>query len=238
MGNNLGALFTKLAIAVGLKYEDVRVLILGLDAAGKTTVLYKMKLGEVVTTIPTIGFNVETISYRNLNFTAWDVGGRDKIRPLYRHYFANTQALIYVIDSNDRERINEARDELQRMLSEDELKDVILLVLANKNDLPNCMSVDEVKKSIDFDGLKPKFKNIISTCAPKGDGLYEAFGWLADSIKGSVTSEANTTTSLTSPIKETIQDVNAIGTKLNENENVNWMYEYLKAKLLKPLAWN
>ena len=84
--------------------KDVRILFLGLDAAGKTTTLYKLKLGEVVTTIPTIGFNVETVSYKNVNFTAWDVGGRDKIRPLYRHYFQNTDALIYVLDSNDRER--------------------------------------------------------------------------------------------------------------------------------------
>jgi len=68
----------------------------GLDAAGKTTILYKLKLGEIVTTIPTIGFNVETVEYKNINFTVWDVGGQDKIRPLWRHYFQNTQGLIFV----------------------------------------------------------------------------------------------------------------------------------------------
>jgi len=66
----------------------------GLDAAGKTTILYKLKLGEIVTTIPTIGFNVETVEYKNISFTVWDVGGQDKIRPLWRHYFQNTQGLI------------------------------------------------------------------------------------------------------------------------------------------------
>ena len=66
----------------------------GLDAAGKTTILYKLKLGEVVTTIPTIGFNVETVEYKNISFTVWDVGGQDKIRPLWRHYFQNTQVSI------------------------------------------------------------------------------------------------------------------------------------------------
>ena len=123
--------------------------LVGLDAAGKTTILYKLKLGEIVTTIPTIGkqqsdrainvtkastlynymtrcttydsffigFNVETVEYKNICFTVWDVGGQDKIRPLWRHYFQNTQGLIFVVDSNDRERISEAKDELQRMVS-------------------------------------------------------------------------------------------------------------------------
>lgn len=91
--------------------------IVGLDAAGKTTILYKLKLGEIVTTIPTIGFNVETVEYKNICFTVWDVGGQDKIRPLWRHYFQNTQGLIFVVDSNDRERITEAEKELQNMVS-------------------------------------------------------------------------------------------------------------------------
>ena len=64
-----------------------------------------------------VGFNVETVEYKNICFTVWDVGGQDKIRPLWRHYFQNTQGLIFVVDSNDRERISEAKDELQRMVS-------------------------------------------------------------------------------------------------------------------------
>ncbi|VDP90929.1 unnamed protein product [Echinostoma caproni] len=119
-------------------------LIVGLDAAGKTTILYKLKLGEVVTTIPTIGFNVETVEYKSISFTVWDVGGQDKIRRLWKHYFQNTQGLIFVVDSNDRERVGEAADELNRMLSEDELRDVVILVFANKQDLPNAMSPAEL----------------------------------------------------------------------------------------------
>ena len=92
------------------------LLTVGLDAAGKTTILYKLKLGEIVTTIPTIGFNVETIEYKNICFIVWDVGGQDKIRRLWRHYFHNTQGLIIVIDSNDRERIIEVQYELQKMV--------------------------------------------------------------------------------------------------------------------------
>ena len=70
------------------------------------------------------------------HFTVWDVGGQDKIRPLWRHYFQNTQGIIFVVDSNDRDRVVEAREELQRMLNEDELRDALLLVFANKQDLP------------------------------------------------------------------------------------------------------
>ena len=108
---------------------------LGLDAAGKTTVLYKLKLGEHVTTIPTIGFNVETIEYNGFNLNIWDIGGQDRIRALWRHYYHNTQGLIFVVDSNDIDRIDEARDELHKLLEEDELRDAILLVYANKQDL-------------------------------------------------------------------------------------------------------
>src|SRR3954469_15458354 len=82
------------------------------------------------------GFNVETVEYKNIQFTVWDVGGQDKIRPLWRHYFQNTQGIIFVVDSNDRDRVVEAREELQRMLNEDELRDAALLVFANKQDLP------------------------------------------------------------------------------------------------------
>jgi ADP-ribosylation factor protein 1 len=127
MGNLFGNLFSSL-----FGKKEMRILMVGLDAAGKTTILYKLKLGEIVTTIPTIGFNVETVEYKNISFTVWDVGGQDKIRPLWRHYFQNTQGLIFVVDSNDRERVGEARDELHRMLQEDELRDAVLLIFANK----------------------------------------------------------------------------------------------------------
>src|ERR1043165_10208569 len=92
----MGGIFAKL---FGGFTKEMRILMVGLDAAGKTTVLYKLKLGEIVTTIPTIGFNVETVKYKNINFTVWDVGGQDKIRPLWRHYYANTHGVIYVVDS-------------------------------------------------------------------------------------------------------------------------------------------
>ena len=80
--------------------QEMRILMVGLDAAGKTTILYKLKLGEVVTTIPTIGFNVETVEYKNISFTVWDVGGQDKIRPLWRHYYQVRRVLLHPSSRN------------------------------------------------------------------------------------------------------------------------------------------
>jgi len=161
----------------------------GLDAAGKTTILYKLKLGDVVTTIPTIGFNVETVEYKNINFTVWDVGGQDKIRPLWRHYFQNTQGVIFVVDSNDAERIDgnnqseaSAKEELHRMLAEDELRDAILLVFANKQDLPNALSVAEITDRLKLNTIRNRQWYIQSTCATTGDGLYEGLDWLSNAL--------------------------------------------------------
>src|SRR3954467_12409293 len=116
--------------------------------AGKTTILYKLKLGQGVSTIPTVGFNVETVTFKKVKFNVWDVGGQDKIRPLWRHYYAGTQALIFVVDSSDRERVEEARQELMRIINDREMKDAILLVFANKNDLPNVMDTAEITEKL------------------------------------------------------------------------------------------
>ncbi|KAJ4782354.1 ADP-ribosylation factor [Rhynchospora pubera] len=179
--DNMGLTFTKLFSRLFSK-KEMRILMVGLDAAGKTTILYKLKLGEIVTTIPTIGFNVETVEYKNISFTVWDVGGQDKIRPLWRHYFQNTQGLIFVVDSNDRDRVVEARDELHRMLNEDELRDAVLLVFANKQDLPNAMNAAEITDKLGLHSLRQRHWYIQSTCATTGEGLYEGLDWLSSNI--------------------------------------------------------
>lgn len=141
-----------------------------------------------------IGFNVETVEYKNISFTVWDVGGQDKIRPLWRHCkfcyaskekgqnvcwmliffttfsadFQNTQGIIFVVDSNDRDRVSEARDELQRMLNEDELRDALLLVFANKQDLPNAMNAAEITDKLGLHSLRNRHWYIQTTCATSG----------------------------------------------------------------------
>eukprot|EP01027_Heterolobosea_sp_BB2_P023815 GEZU01035827.1.p1 GENE.GEZU01035827.1~~GEZU01035827.1.p1 ORF type:complete len:180 (-),score=38.50 GEZU01035827.1:49-588(-) len=179
MGNSLSALFANL-----FKGKKARILMVGLDAAGKTTILYKLKLGEQVTTIPTIGFNVETVEYKKITFTMWDVGGQDAIRPLWRHYYEGTDAIIFVVDSNDIERINDARDELKRMLSEDLLRDAVLLVFANKQDLPNALPANEICTRL---GIPDMCRNrdwfVQPTSATCGDGIIEGLDWLSNKLK-------------------------------------------------------
>ncbi|KAH9257325.1 ADP-ribosylation factor 1-like 2 [Batrachochytrium salamandrivorans] len=163
--------------------KEMRILMVGLDAAGKTTILYKLKLGEVVTTIPTIGFNVETVEYKNICFTVWDVGGQDKIRPLWRHYYQNTQGLVFVVDSNDRDRIEAAREELHKMINEDELRDAVILVFANKQDLPQAMTAAEVTDKLGLHSLRSRNWYIQACRATTGDGLYEGLDWLSATLK-------------------------------------------------------
>ncbi|XP_021768592.1 ADP-ribosylation factor 1-like [Chenopodium quinoa] len=116
-----------------------------------------------------------------ISFTLdWDIGLQ--IRPLWRHYFQNTQGLIFVVDSNDRDRVVEARDELHRMLNEDELRDAVLLVFANKQDLPNAMNAAEITDKLGLHSLRQRHWYIQSTCATSGEGL----DWLSNNIASKV----------------------------------------------------
>ncbi|CAN0878896.1 ADP-ribosylation factor 1 [Linum grandiflorum] len=160
----------------------VRILMIGLDGSGKTTILYKLKIGETVTTTPTIGFNVETVQYKNVSFSVWDVGGQHKIRGLWRHYFHDVEGLVFVVDCNDRERIPEARNELHRVLSDVELRDSALLVFANKQDFPGTMTASEIAHKL---GLHSLFVQCSS--ATSGEGLYEGLNWLSTIISSKLT---------------------------------------------------
>ncbi|CAI8614132.1 unnamed protein product [Vicia faba] len=111
-----------------------------------------------------------------------DVGGQDKIRHLWRHYFQNTQGLIFMVDNNDRDHVAEARDELHRMLNEDELRDVVLLVFANKQDLPDAMNAAEITDKVGLHSLRQRHWYIQSTRATSGEGLDEGLDWLSNNI--------------------------------------------------------
>jgi len=163
------------------KNQEFRILMLGLDAAGKTTLLYKMKLDECVTTIPTIGFNVERVDYKNICFTVWDVGGQDKIRPLWRHYYQGTNALIFVVDSNDHSRLELAKTELFRLLADDELSNASVLVFANKQDLPMAMPASEMGHKLGLHSLPSRTSWYIQPCcAVNGQGVVEGMDWLSN----------------------------------------------------------
>jgi len=182
----MGLIFAKVFEAL-LGKEEKRIVMVGLDAAGKTTILYKLKLGEIVTTIPTIGFNVETVEYKNINFTVWDVGGQDKIRPLWRHYYNNSNGIIFVIDSADRSRLNSqngksAKEELQKLLEEADLRNAVLLVFANKQDIPGAANVDEISAELELGKVRDREWYIQGCCATDGTGLYEGLDWLSKTL--------------------------------------------------------
>ncbi|KAK9761706.1 ADP-ribosylation factor, Arf Arf6 [Basidiobolus ranarum] len=178
MGASLSRILSKL-----FGNKEMRILMLGLDAAGKTTILYKLKLNQSVTTIPTVGFNVESVTYKNVKFNVWDVGGQDKIRPLWRHYYTGTQGLIFVVDSHDQDRIDEARQELHRILSDREMKDCLLLIFANKQDLPEAMSPTEMTEKLGLHKMSARNWYVHPSCATTGEGLCEGLGWLCQNVK-------------------------------------------------------
>lgn len=146
-----------------------------------------------MTTIPTVGFNVETVTYKNTKFNVWDVGGQDKIRPLWRHYFSGapslplfppvnlkinkrkgTQGLIFVIDSNDRERMDEARTELARIIQDREMKDALLLVFANKQDIDGALNPKDVSDVLQLEKVaKNHTWKVEPSCATTGEGIFE-----------------------------------------------------------------
>jgi len=162
--------------------REMRILILGLDGAGKTTILYRLQVGDVVTTIPTIGFNVEQVTYKNLKFQVWDLGGQTSIRPYWRCYYSNTDAIIYVVDSADRDRMGVSKQELVAMLEEEELAGAVLVVMANKQDMQGAMSVAEVHSALGLDALRNRTLQIFKTSATKGEGLDQAMDWLANAL--------------------------------------------------------
>ncbi|KAF7248710.1 ADP-ribosylation factor-like protein 1 [Varanus komodoensis] len=133
--------------------------------------------------ITTIGFNVETVTYKNLKFQVWDLGGQTSIRPYWRCYYSNTDAVIYVVDSCDRDRIGISKSELVAMLEEEELKKAILVVFANKQDMEQAMTPTEMANALGLPALKDRKWQIFKTSATKGTGLDEAMEWLVETLK-------------------------------------------------------
>jgi len=145
--------------------------------------LYRLQLGDVVTTTPTIGFNLETITYNNLTFQVWDLGGQTSIRPYWRCYYSSTDVVIFVVDSTDRDRVALAKQELYGLLDEAELKETVLVVMANKQDAEGAMTEAEIMSALGLSGITTQQWAIFMTSALKGDGIFEAMDWIAAVLK-------------------------------------------------------
>ncbi len=128
-------------------------------------------------------FNVEELTYKNLTFNCWDVGGQHKIRKLWHHYYTGTDALIYVVDSNDATRFEEAREELHDMLKSDALDNTVLLVYANKQDLPHAQSLAVVAERLGLPAMRTRKWKLVPACAMTGEGLVEGLDWIAQQLQ-------------------------------------------------------
>ena len=163
---------------------EKKMIVLGLDGSGKTTIMYKLS-PEVPTTIPGIGTVEETYNVKSKNchlrFLVCDVPGSERVRGLWRHYLQGTAGIIYVVDSADVGRLEEAGLALLGFINEENIHSLPILIFANKQDLPGALQEDEVATRMNCAQLKNPWK-IWQSTASSGDGLCEGFDWLAEII--------------------------------------------------------
>ena len=159
---------------------EKRFLILGLDGAGKTSILNRLASRDFSETIPTVGLNAEQIVYQNTSFAFWDVGGA--ATNLWKHYYQNTDAVIFVIDGTDRERMDLVKEELAGVLKDADLTECPLLIYANKQDKEGAISMDELSKILEFDKTEKKSKFLVPCSALKNEGLLPGLDKIVEVI--------------------------------------------------------
>ncbi|XP_034534840.1 ADP-ribosylation factor-like protein 11 [Notolabrus celidotus] len=153
-----------------------QVILVGLDSAGKSTLLARLLTGQVMDTSPTVGFNVGTLDLdKKTSLTVWDVGGQKSMRPNWRYYLDDCKALVFMVDSSDRGRMPEAQKALKKVLADERLRGIPLMVLANKKDLPDSMTIREISNQLDLPALSERLWEVQACSALRGLGLQQAF---------------------------------------------------------------
>jgi small GTP-binding protein len=177
MGSAFSALMDRF-----FKERESRLAMVGLDGAGKTTILYKLKLGDAVQSIPTIGFNCETIQFKNQKSIIWDIGGQDTLRPMWRHYYQNTEGIIFVVDSSDKKRIEISKSELWKLMANEDTQGLPVLIVANKQDIA-LMTTQEIIEHMELARVKDRAWHCQGSNAITGQGLVDGFTWLIKKIE-------------------------------------------------------
>lgn len=162
--------------------RELRILLLGLDNAGKTTILKKLASEDITHITPTQGFNIKSVQSPGFKLNVWDIGGQRKIRPYWRNYFEDTDVLIYVIDSADKKRFEETSVELNELLSEEKLATVPLLIYANKQDLINAVSAGELAEALSLVHIRDRAWQIQACSATSAEGLKDGIDWICKNI--------------------------------------------------------
>ncbi|KAI9101046.1 ADP-ribosylation factor family-domain-containing protein [Phlyctochytrium arcticum] len=165
------------------KEKEIRILMLGLDNAGKTTILKRINGEDISTISPTLGFNIKTLTHRNFKLNIWDVGGQKSIRTYWRNYFEQTDGLVWVVDSADRpDRLRDCKNELHGLLQEERLAGASLLIFANKQDLPGALPFDEIANILDLKSILTHHWHIVGCSAVSGTNLLTGMDWVVNDI--------------------------------------------------------
>eukprot|EP00416_Gambierdiscus_australes_P032708 CAMPEP_0171093098 /NCGR_PEP_ID=MMETSP0766_2-20121228/38880_1 /TAXON_ID=439317 /ORGANISM="Gambierdiscus australes, Strain CAWD 149" /LENGTH=183 /DNA_ID=CAMNT_0011551485 /DNA_START=80 /DNA_END=631 /DNA_ORIENTATION=+ len=165
--------------------KEARILMLGLDNAGKTTILKKMSEEDISHIMPTQGFNIKSLVQDGFKLNVWDIGGQKTIRPYWSNYFEASDALIYVIDSSDKRRLEESGAELRELLAEDKLSGLPVLIFANKQDLMQALPAEEISESLTLANIKERVWTIQACSAKEGTGLQEGMEWIVGQCSAS-----------------------------------------------------
>jgi small GTP-binding protein len=179
----MGIIFSQLDKLWQSFHRDSAILILGLDNAGKTAVLYALHLGESIEyTVPTIGFNIEEVTAGNLSIKMWDLGGQERLRALWPHYFGQSDGVIFVVDSSDIDRIDVAKTELHTLMSHKELTGKPFLILANKQDLPRALDKQNMIEALGLSAVTWLKWQVVECSATKNNRAKLGLEWLAEEI--------------------------------------------------------
>jgi ADP-ribosylation factor-like protein 2 len=163
--------------------KEMRILMVGLDNAGKTTVVKRINGEDTSQVHPTLGFNISTLSYGQYRLNIWDVGGQKSLRPYWRNYYEQTDGMVWVVDSADRRRLEDCRNELKNVLKEEKLFGASLLVFANKQDTPGALDVDQIAQVLELEDMdRSRRWHIVACSATSGFGVKEGFDWLVEEI--------------------------------------------------------
>uniref|UniRef100_A0ABI7YZH5 ADP ribosylation factor like GTPase 11 n=5 Tax=Felidae TaxID=9681 RepID=A0ABI7YZH5_FELCA len=163
---------------------EAQVVMIGLDSAGKTTLLYKLKGHQMVETLPTVGFNVEPLEAPgHVSLTLWDVGGQTQLRASWKDHLEGTDVLVYVLDSTDEARLPEAVAELMEVLDDPHMASVPFLVLANKQEAPDALPLLEIRERLGLERFQDRSWELRACSALTGAGLPEALQSLRSLLK-------------------------------------------------------
>uniref|UniRef100_A0A0D6QSY9 ADP-ribosylation factor-like protein 2 n=1 Tax=Araucaria cunninghamii TaxID=56994 RepID=A0A0D6QSY9_ARACU len=173
----------KIIRKVKKKEKEMRILMVGLDNAGKTTIVMRINGEDTSSISPTLGFNIKTIEYKSYRLNIWDVGGQKTIRSYWRNYFEQTDGLVWVVDSSDLRRLDDCKEELHNLLKEERLSGSSLLILANKQDIQGALRPADIAKLLNLEVMdNSRHWQIVGCSAYTGEGLLAGFDWLVDDI--------------------------------------------------------